>query len=661
MKRISSIFVILLFCSFCFAQGDSKIKELDNLRQQLAQNHNDTSRVLVLCSESNYYQFVNADSSLFYAQEALTLARQINYPKGECAAFYRLGFEHGVLGNYTRALEMQLKALRIAERINWSEQKVEILQRLGVIYRDAKDYPKSLKYIYQSISLADSIHYYEMLTASQNIMAYDYLILNKLDSAFYYAQEVKNNIKHYKVEFMKPPNLNTLGVIEVRRGNINAALDYLHKSLIEADKSNNFEISAASNFDIATIYQEQDKVDSSIIYALKSLEFSKKGKLYSRIERASNLLAELYEPIDKNKESYYINLANLAKDSLLNFNNKYVLENLMNFDEKERQYEIQVAKTSERNRLRIIGLLAGFMTALCVGYILFRNNKKKHRAYTKLEKTLKELKATQNQLIQSEKLASLGELTAGIAHEIQNPLNFVNNFSEFSVSIAKELNIEMNKIDIDKNYIEELLRDLSSNQEKINYHGKRASSIVKGMLEHSRESSGKKELTDINKLCDEYFRLSYHGLRAKDKEFNATLISHFDDKLPKIEIIPQDVGRVILNLINNAFYAVNERKNLVPTISGRGLDNQKYEPTVTVQTLHTTSHIEIRVKDNGTGMSEAVRAKIFQPFFTTKPTGLGTGLGLSLAYDIITKGHGGTLTVESTEGVGSEFVIQLLI
>ena len=271
-----------------------------------------------------------------------------------------------------------------------------------------------------------------------------------------------------------------------------------------------------------------------------------------------------------------------------------------------------------------------------------------------LEKAFVELKATQNQLIQSEKLASLGELTAGIAHEIQNPLNFVNNFAEISVDLAKDINTEIHKQVINKDYLEELLTDLTHNQEKINLHGKRASNIVKGMLEHSRTSTGVKELTNINKLCDEYFRLAYHGLRAKDKSFNCELISNFDDTLPNIEIIPQDIGRVILNLINNAFYAVNERsKNL------QGSDAPQYQPKVTVSTQKNDNSIAIRIKDNGVGISESVKEKIFQPFFTTKPTGSGTGLGLSLAYDIITKGHSGTLKVESTQGIGSEFIIQL--
>jgi two-component system, NtrC family, sensor kinase len=275
-----------------------------------------------------------------------------------------------------------------------------------------------------------------------------------------------------------------------------------------------------------------------------------------------------------------------------------------------------------------------------------------------LEASLQNLKATQTQLIQSEKLASLGELTAGIAHEIQNPLNFVNNFSELSVDLAKELNEEMVKNEIDKAYIEEILGDLSQNQVKINHHGKRASSIVKGMLEHSRASTGVKELIDINKLADEYSRLSYHGLRAKDKSFNADFKTDFEGNLPKTNVIPQDIGRVLLNLVNNAFYAVNERQKLAASLELAASSND-YTPSVVVSTQHIDNQIIIKVKDNGIGMSEATKAKVFQPFYTTKPTGQGTGLGLSLTYDIVTKGHGGTIEVISTEGEGSEFIITL--
>lgn len=278
---------------------------------------------------------------------------------------------------------------------------------------------------------------------------------------------------------------------------------------------------------------------------------------------------------------------------------------------------------------------------------------------SELEKSLVELKSTQALLIQSEKMAALGELTAGIAHEIQNPLNFVNNFSELSVDLARELNEEIVNLEIpekDKEYVQDIIDDLSSNQQKINHHGKRASDIVKGMLQHSRTGSSQKESTDINALCDEYLRLAYHGLRAKDKSFNSALESQFDPNLPMIDVISQDIGRVILNIINNAFYAVSARIKIEE--AGSMADGKKYEPKVSVSTAKVGDMIEVKIKDNGTGIPDHVKEKIFQPFFTTKPTGEGTGLGLSLSYDIV-KSHGGELQVESKHGEGTEFKIYL--
>jgi two-component system NtrC family sensor kinase len=280
---------------------------------------------------------------------------------------------------------------------------------------------------------------------------------------------------------------------------------------------------------------------------------------------------------------------------------------------------------------------------------------------SELKQSLEELKATQTQLIQSEKMASLGELTAGIAHEIQNPLNFVNNFSEVNNELIDELKNQKSKVknERDEKLENELLDDIANNLEKINHHGKRAAAIVKGMLQHSRSSSGKKELTDINALADEYLRLSYHGLRARDKTFNAKFETDFDESIGLINVAPQDIGRVILNLINNAFYAVAEKKNTSTSSAG-----QEYEPTVTVTTKRSLSpgedrgEVQIKVKDNGNGIPQKALDKIFQPFFTTKPTGQGTGLGLSLSYDII-KAHGGEIKVKTKEGEGSEFIIQL--
>jgi signal transduction histidine kinase len=303
------------------------------------------------------------------------------------------------------------------------------------------------------------------------------------------------------------------------------------------------------------------------------------------------------------------------------------------------------------------------LLVILAGYLIYKYQKnyivKRERERTQqkelaqareIEKAYTQLKSTQAQLIQSEKMASLGELTAGIAHEIQNPLNFVNNFSEVNTELISELMEEVDKGNTAE--VKSIATDIRENSEKIVHHGKRADAIVKGMLQHSRSSSNQKEPTDINALADEYLRLAYHGLRAKDKSFNATMHTDYDASIGNIHIVPQDIGRVILNLITNAFYVVNEKRAL------RQAQGDNFEPVVSVSTWKIDKKVEIKVADNGNGIPQKVLDKIFQPFFTTKPAGQGTGLGLSLSYDIV-KAHGGELKVETKEGEGSTFIIQL--
>ena len=282
-------------------------------------------------------------------------------------------------------------------------------------------------------------------------------------------------------------------------------------------------------------------------------------------------------------------------------------------------------------------LVQALAEAFSTAYLRYEDFNKLESAKMEIEKTLVDLKQAQSQLVQAEKMASLGELTAGIAHEIQNPLNFINNFSEVNNELIEELNAERAKptTDRDENLENELLENIRQNLEKINNHGKRADGIVKGMLQHSRSSSGQKELTDINVLADEYLRLAYHGYRAKEKLFNAKFETDFDKNIEKINVVPQEIGRVLLNLINNAFYAVNEK---------RKVKEADYQPAIKIATSQSENQVFITVSDNGNGIPKNIVDKIFQPFFTTKPTGSGTGLGLSLAYDTI-KAHGGDIKV----------------
>nr|WP_236018550.1 ATP-binding protein [Hymenobacter sp. BT559] len=324
--------------------------------------------------------------------------------------------------------------------------------------------------------------------------------------------------------------------------------------------------------------------------------------------------------------------------------------------------QVQEAAHARRQRLLLFATLAVLALLAGLGFVLWRSNRRQQQANALLSQrkaeiqaqrdqttqALTELRATQAQLIQKEKMASLGELTAGIAHEIQNPLNFVNNFSDVSAELVQELKEAQAVGDTDE--VAALADDLAQNLSKIHQHGQRAAGIVRGMLEHSRQRTGERQPTDLNSLAEEYLRLAYHGLRAKDKSFNAELQTDFAPGLPLVEGVGADLGRVLLNLFNNAFYAVQKRQQA---------GEAGYAPTVCVATKRVGDTVELWVQDNGTGMSPEVQAKVFQPFFTTKPTGQGTGLGLSLSHDIIAQGHGGTLRVESQEGQGTTFSIRL--
>ena len=359
----------------------------------------------------------------------------------------------------------------------------------------------------------------------------------------------------------------------------------------------------------------------------------------------------------KKYKTYSDSIRNLENERMaLAFNADYT------FSKKEQEYQ---RKTLQQQWI-IFSSLAVLAVLGIIVWIVNRNRKKLHQANKILkaknqviatekattEQTLYKLQDTQAQLIQSEKMASLGEVTAGIAHEIQNPLNFVNNFSGVSVDMLKELIEEVKAGDTEE--VLAIADDLTQNLGKIYDHGKRADRIVKSMLEHTRLGSGKKQLTDLAKVADEYFRLSYHGLQAKDKNFSAVpiaigMVTKFDDNLPEVNLVPQDIGRVLLNLYNNAFYSVQQKAKTAGT---------DYQPVVEVSLKQSANHVELIVKDNGTGIADDIKDKIMQPFFTTKPSGEGVGLGLSLSYDIVVKGHGGQFTANTSQGI-TEVVITL--
>jgi two-component system NtrC family sensor kinase len=421
------------------------------------------------------------------------------------------------------------------------------------------------------------------------------------------------------------------------------------------------------NFDSGSMFNTQKQLDAAFEAVSKGLTMAAKMGDLDKLKGGYFNLTKIDSTKGNYKQAYeHYKLYTLYRDSLARAENeKKALRAKMQFEFDKKQAGAkaeQDKKDAEQKRIKNIqyftigALIVMLLVILLFAFIQWRNNKQKKKANTllqlqkeKVEDTLTELKSTQSQLIHAEKMASLGELTAGIAHEIQNPLNFVNNFSEVNQELLMEMRVEIDKGNLSE--VKAISKDVIDNEEKINHHGKRADAIVKGMLQHTRTTAGKKELTNINALADEYLRLSYHGFRAKEKLFKAKVKTNYDETTGKISILPQDVGRALLNLYNNAFYAVSEKKKQ---------QDDSYEPTVWVSTKKTNNKVEIIVRDNGNGIPQKVLDKIFQPFFTTKPTGQGTGLGLSLAYDIV-KAHGGEITVETKEGEGSTFVVLLNI
>ncbi len=631
--------------TWAWSMGFTQTRQvIDSLQHQLIIAKDDTSRVKALINLCYTYRLGNTDSSLFYGQQALKLAQQIKYHAGELRALQYMSITMEQLGNLPKALEMAFKALQIAKANHLEKLTGGALNAIGETYIILKDYPKAIDYLQQQKLLGESLGFEEAIAYAMYDLGYAYEEMNLLDSAIYYEQEA---IKHFaKISREEPLTYKILGDIKMKSGNQVEALNYYQKSLHISITNNERRATAYAYNKIASFYKNINQPDSAIYYARMGLDASILIAQKKTLQEAAALLSELYEQKDTKEAFHYLKMADAYKDSLFGTNNIQAIQTLVT-QEEQHQKEIEAAKISYQNLLKQYALFAGLGILLLIATILYRNNRQKQKTNKVLEGTLTNLKSTQSQLIQSEKMASLGELTAGIAHEIQNPLNFVNNFSEVNTELLVEMKDEIDKGNLDE--VKTIANDVIVNEEKINHHGKRADAIVKGMLQHSRSSSGVKEPTDINALADEYLRLAYHGLRAKDNSFNATLQTYFDDSIGKINIIPQDIGRVLLNLFNNAFYAV---------MPPNPLKGEHYEPTVTVSTKKVDGKILISVKDNGVGIPQKVVDKIFQPFFTTKPTGQGTGLGLSLSYDII-KAHGGEIKVETKEGEGSEFIILL--
>lgn len=555
-------------------------------------------------------------------------------------------------------------ALQLATEAMTAAKASKDNQALAIVYQNTFTKPgisplQARNDAFQSLKFARAAN--DTLTtcwAYEDLFIY-YNNIKKPDSAAFYVRKaldwaIKAN-RLYDICF----NINQLANFIPINSEIDERqkLRYFRGALAISQRINDVTSMYITNGSLGYYYFNKN-IDSALFYAYRAYEVGRRISI--QLEHPFvDIIAKAYTK-KRNLDSAvkYLKLYDTL-DMQLNNNKSMVRAQAITFAEKQKEQQAEAERAALKNSRQRWVLAIVIVFLLLIAFIFWRNNRLTRKANALLaaqklqtELTLADLRATQQQLIQSEKMASLGELTAGIAHEIQNPLNFVNNFSEVNQEMLEELKAESEKprADWDEKLVAELINDLVENEQKINQHGKRADGIVKGMLEHSRASTGQKEPTDLNKLVDEYFKLAYRSLQAKDKTFKAELLTVFNENLPPVNIIPQDIGRVLLNLFNNAFYATQQKQKIA---------GENYKPEVTVTSTIENGHVIIKVRDNGIGIPDNIKEKIMQPFFTTKPTGQGTGLGLSLSYDIVVKEHGGQLRATSKEGEFSQFEISI--
>jgi signal transduction histidine kinase len=652
--QISILF--LLLANHCSAQQS----KLDSLKNRMETSSGASKVELLLQIAGVYYKQNEANEELSAYLEALRLAEDIEDSRLVFAASYEIAFFYTRQQKYPLALSFALKAKEAAEVQGSQESLFSVLNLIGgIIYFNQGRFDSSLSYGTKLMALAEKMQQKERLAEAQMYMGDVYREQEKYLEAvatYHKALAVLQTVNNKS--FMKTC-LNNIGVIYSAKESFDTAILYYQKALeIAKATSSQAEVGQELRQIFFAYYQKGDW-QKAIATGKQALEmYQHVGDKSNQLElldllgqihtKQHNHKAANYYYNEYIKNSRYLNEVERQKVDSVQFQHEQRVE------QKEAAYQATQARLQNNVRNLLIGSSLLFLALLL---LISNRYKLKRKSLTllsstnaELSKALSELKATQAQLVQREKMASLGELTAGIAHEIQNPLNFVNNFSEATHELADELEQVLAQGDTREAKV--LVADIRSNTKKIVHHGKRADNIVKGMLQHARASTEKIESTNINQLTEEYLRLSYQGIRAKDQTFAASIETNFDASLQQADVVPQDIGRVLLNLFNNAFYAVSEKKKRF---------NGTFEPVVSVSTKKEANQIVIAVKDNGTGMSPKVADKVFQPFFTTKPTGEGTGLGLSLSYDIITKGHGGNLSVQSTEGEGSTFVVELPI
>ncbi len=674
MKAILKIVFLLSLPLFSNAQQSIP----DSLRRELVMATDDSVRYTICRKLYDHYEETNKDSAFSYAEKTEQLASRHDKKLAVVHALDDKGYQLIGLGRYAESLQCLLQAFAIAEnpkietKENWplffasfaGNARLLMLSYthhiFGLLMWQTENREQEIFHFREARRIATEIgHTVRQMMADMNL-GRSFMTIDLLDSALNCEKEAERlALQSGFIKYLGQV-YSTTGNTYLKKNDTAQAKKYYYLGIQMAQDQNNLSSLSGNYYPLTKIFLAERLMDSALMYAKKNLEtiqqlgsvtgyFVNLGTVYENIYLGYQLKGQ-QDSIFK-----YLQLTLVNKDSIYKIRIKSLTEfQNLTFKEQLRLQNLEKEKSLYQSRVKMYGLIAGVGIFLLIALILYRNTRRQRKTNKELETSLADLKATQSQLVQSEKMASLGELTAGIAHEIQNPLNFVNNFSEVNTELIDEM-LEQLAID-NKQQAIEIANDIKENEHKINHHGKRADSIVKGMLQHSRNSSGQKEPTDINVLADECMRLSYHGLRAKDKSFNAKTETDFDNNLPKINIAPQDIGRVIINLLTNAFYSVMQKKKTAPPPPEGGI---QYEPSVSVSTQKLENKVVIKIRDNGNGVPQKVMDKIFQPFFTTKPVGEGTGLGLSMSYEIIKKGHGGELKVETKEGEFAEFIIIL--
>jgi signal transduction histidine kinase len=636
---------------------------VDSFKTEISRCKNDSNKVdLYLKFADEYWRVFNDRNfaaATLYTDSALVLSKKINYQNGLARAQFLKGkFAISYNRSFEKATSYLLQSLSIYEQLKDVEGQAACHLQLGVISLSLQNY-QDAQFHFKSC-IHDKSTSKKTLTTGHYLLAISYSETDAINLAY----------DHFNTALLGYQELNDLtGILQcetyigkmlVNMHKHDEALERFHKAIVLADKISDKTLYGRTYSFMSAAFINLNQTDSAIYYGELSLKFG--NDWLTRKEAYANL-NKAYAVKGNYKSAYfYLEKLQQLNDSVYNSNiiksiadlrGKFLYEKQLNI-QKSNQDKENAQSTLNLERQKLIRNAMLFIAVLLVVLLLVVLNryrlKKQHNE--QITQTYNDLKRTQEQLVQQEKLASLGSLTAGIAHEIKNPLNFVNNFSVLSKNLLDEF---MNTADEEER--KELATDLKNNLSKILEHGKRADSIVKNMLEHSRSGKVEKQLTDINKLCEEFFNLTYHGMRGSNQKFNCTLKKDLSPVIPKINIISQDISRVLINLFNNAFYAVNEKMMLLSENTDQ-TPGIKYEPTVTLTTRLVNYQVEISIKDNGSGIPDAVKDKIFDPFFTTKPSGQGTGLGLSLSYDII-KIHGGTLRVNTQKGAFTEFIILL--